>query len=222
MQSRNCFRLIFQIIAMLVVLVPAIVLAGGRGVLLLGDEPTQIIWQDHGTIRIDESDDEYLVVRDNTPYMVTEENGKLSVIDLSGMAEFLAEFGGELTNNPYNWGKMNAFRETGSRETVAGIEGNVYAVTLKDPNGQTESLEAVLTDDRQVVELMQRYATTLQTAFDVSEVSDLLAELPKDQRGVLRFGRYLRLKSISSDEPEDDLFEFRAEPVSFGDWIQEN
>lgn len=217
--SRNNFRLTSRLVAMLVILVPAIAWSGGTGTLLLGDDASQISWQDNGAIRIDESDGEYVIVRDNVPYMVTTENDKTSVIDLTGMAEFLAEFDGELQNNPYSWGKMETFRETKSRETVAGIEGNVYAITLKDPNGQTESLEAVLTDNKLVVELTKRYAETLKNVFDVDEVGDLLAALPKDQRGVLRFGRYLRVKSISGDEPKDELFELQAEPISFGDWI---
>lgn len=222
MQSRNHFRFILQIITALLTLVPAIALSGGSGTFLLGDELRQVSWQSSGIIRIDESDNEHVIVRNSTPYMVTQENEKLSVIDLSGLKEFLGEFGGELKNNPYNWGKMDTFRATDSRETVAGLEGNVYAITLKNPNGQTERLEAVLTDDSQVVELMQRYAETLKNTFGVREVADLLADLPKDQRGVLRFGRYIRLKSISSDKPADDLFELGAEPKSFGDWMLGN
>lgn len=219
MQLQHHFRSIIQAIAISVALAPAISFGGGTGVLLLGDESSQIAWQDNGNIRIDESDDESLIVRDKTPYVITEEDGRLLVIDMTGMAEFLAEFGGELKDSPYDWGKMDTFREMKSREVVAGIEGNVYAITLKNPNGQTESFEAVLTNDSQAVELMQRYAETLNAMFGISEVADLLDELPKDQRGVLRFGRYLHLTSLSSDEPADDLFELPGKPVSFGDLI---
>lgn len=221
MSSIVNLRSFFQTTAMLFVLVPAVALGGGQAVMVLDDEPTKITWQGKGMVRIDESaDDEYLVVRDNTPYIVTEENGQPLVIDLTGMADFLAEFGGQPKRNPYNWGKMDTFNSTTTQEVVAGIQGNVYKVTFKQDNGQTLHMDAVLTDDSQVVELLQRYAATLKNAFDINAIQELLSNLPKDQQGVLRLGRSMKLQSISNDEPSDELFALPAKPVSFGDLMQ--
>lgn len=220
MHVRNGSRSIIKTIATLATLVPALALGSGTAILMLGDEPSTISWQGKDTIRVDETDDsEYLLVLDSSPYMITKESDEIVVIDLTGMAEFMTEFDGDLKNDPYGWGKVDTFRETNARETVAGIEGYVYAVTLKNPNGQTEKLEAVLTDHPLAVELMQRYAETLHTTFNINKITELLAELPKDQRGVLRFGRYFQLTSLSGDKPADALFTLPGEPISIGDLL---
>ena len=222
MSSRCYFKSIFKTAVVLSVLVPAVALGAGKAVLLLDDAPSDIHWQDKGTIRIQETDiNEYILLRDSKPYMVTEEDGKLLVIDMEGMAEFLAEFGGNPNRNPYNWGQVHTYKETGKKEIVAGIEGNVYAMQFKQGNGQTLHLEAVLTDETVVVELMQQYADTLKAAFNILEVHDLLTMLPKDQRGVLRLGRFMKVDSISNEKPSDDLFVLPGKPIPFGEMLQQ-
>ncbi|MCD9472980.1 hypothetical protein, partial [Photobacterium phosphoreum] len=96
MSSRSYFKSIFKTAAVLSVLVPAVALGAGKAVLLLDGAPSDIHWQDKGTIRIQEADiNEYILLRDSKPYMVTEEDGKVLVIDMKGMAECLAEFDGD-------------------------------------------------------------------------------------------------------------------------------
>lgn len=222
MSSQNYFKSIFKIAAVLSVLLPAVALGAGKAVLLLDGAPSDINWQGKGTIRIQETDiNEYVLVRDNKPYLVTEEDGKPLVIDMEGMADFLAEFGGSPNKNPYNWGKIHTYKETGAKEIVAGMEGNVYAVQFKQGNGQTLHVDAVLTDDSVVVELMQRYAETLKNTFNMLEVQDLLTMLPKDQRGVLRLGNFMKLESVSNENPSDDLFTLPGKPVKFGEMLQQ-
>lgn len=71
-----------------------------------------------------------------------------------------------------------------------------------------------------MVELMQQYADTLKAAFNILEVHDLLTMLPKDQRGVLRLGRFMKLDSISNEKPSDDLFVLPGKPIPFWEMLQ--
>lgn len=211
MQHYN--KLIFIV---LVTLMPLTASAGGTAIIEGGGK---IAWLDANTSRMDMEDQHgYMILRDGKAYMITTEGGQPRVIDMGGITKMMRGITGKAKNHEgISTISVVGIKKTGVSETVAGIKGRVYRAMITDANGKTESKEMVLTDDPLVVEMTQAYMGSMQKMFG----GDIMANLPRDDRGMLRVGNDYRLQSISNKTPPASEFELPAEPTNFGQMLQQ-
>lgn len=222
MRTTFGLRAIHAFAFMAATLLPLATLAGGTATIESDGQTSTIHWQDNGNLRMGLGQtDGYLVVREGTPYTVINRGGTPMVMDMSGMLKTFASMGGKSAdkNNPF--GSIDAVKATGDSETVAGIQGQMYQITVTDADGQTQTTEAVLTADPVVQEMTQAYMDGVQAMFGTDEITrDFLDKLPADKRGLLRSGDDFKLVSIAGDTPSNDLFALPAEPQSLGSMMQ--
>lgn len=203
-------------------LLPLATLAGGTATIESDGQTSTIHWQDNGNLRMGLGQaDGYLIVREGTPYTVINRDGTPMVMDMSGMLQAFADMGGEATDTSNPFGSIDAVKATGSSETVAGIQGQVYQITVTDADGQEQTMDTVLTGDALVQEMTQAYMNGVQAMLGSDEIEKVfLDKLPADQRGLLRAGDDFQIVSISGDMPSADLFVLPAEPKSLGSMMQ--
>lgn len=179
---------------------------------------TTVQWLDEGTMRMSfgsAEEDGYMLVRDGQTYNVMREGGEWMVLEVGDMMKGLVAAIQE--DEPELQTGSVKLKKAGGSETVAGIKGDRYTVTMVDGNGKEETGELVLTSDPLVTEF-----TRAQTSFVQIEGSEKLFDaMPKGQRGILRWDGNFELVSISSDAPDASLFELPAEPQSMADMMRQ-
>lgn len=221
MQRRRHAKKLTLKLALLAALAPITVLAAGTATMETDDDTMTFYWQDNDYIRLDHTDSDYMVIRDDKAYMVMDNNGQPQVMDLSavaGMFSALADTMKEDSDMPEH---ISNFTATGKTETIAGIKGEVYEVTITKKNGESETREVVLTDNVTAQELTQVYVSAIHAMTRFDELEDMLAELPKNKRGVLRVDDEYRLTSISDKTPSDKLFELPGKPMNLQDMLKD-
>src|SRR5699024_10374170 len=123
-------------------------------------------------------------------YSVSMQNGQPMVLDMSGMFKMFSAMAKKSQKQPTGTliGHVDKVEATGATETVAGIEGRVYRITTTSPEGKTETVEAVLTDNPQVVAMTKAYMDAMLGMLAPETADSLMATLPDDDRGLLRSG----------------------------------
>lgn len=216
-------------IAMFILLLPCVALAGGKATLISKNEPMQVggksigggsstmtlTWQDASTMRMDmdEKGDAAIIKRDGKTYSISRSNGETQVMDMSAMMKMMQAMGGEAAQTQNPFGGINSIKATGKTETVAGIKGRVYHMTWTNPGGSRESGDAVLTDDPLVVEMTRAYLGSMSGMTDADTAANWEDALPGKDRGLLRMGDQMRVDSISRADPPASTFELPAKPV---------
>lgn len=208
-------------------LIPAsAVWAGGTATLLSvdGDTLTTVIVEFDGpeTLRMtsDTQQDGYLLVREGSAYMVSGLQGEERVIDL---AQMMAMMRGMMPTPPAlgsdDIGEFVSLEPTGAKETVAGLEGEVFRLTYLDPDGARQNEELVLGQDPTLRELTMAVAalgaTMSELASEDAETGllKLTEELNARGAGVLRFGTTMTVTRLEKATPAASRFELPAEPM---------
>jgi len=106
-----------------------------------------------------------------------------------------------------------SFKALNRSETIAGIKGDVFEVKSTYPNGKSTSEEAVLSDDKQVVSLQRAMVIISEEGRKMmAAIGQKSAPNPFDamgsyrSKGVLRYGRSIKLKSIDRRKISDLRF----------------
>lgn len=207
------FSLLNALIVLL--LVPGTAIADGKATLIMtqpgmqvggrsvggGETKETVRWRDADTVRIDKDQSHYSLLRDGKKYWIDQSQSAAKVMDLPAMTA--DSDSRDKSKNPFS------IEATGASETIAGIEGRVYKVTITVPDVGSHSFETVHTDDPLVVEMTRAYfnATGGMLASDAFHDS-----LPDDDHGLLRKGDELRLDSISRTDLPESTFELPAKP----------
>lgn len=203
-------------------------LAAGTATIDSGGELSRISWQDARTLRIDPPDKNvYMVLQDGKAYVVNTRatQGVPQVMEIGDMVQTLSAMGGMAgVNDAVSAAlsqRVDAVRKLGQKETVAGIAGEVYEVTVVDDQGSTTTQRAVLTDDPLVVEMTDAYLAFADALVGADRTAGFKAGLPKGFHGLLRVGDDMVVRSIGTDAPAPDSFELPAAPVNLGDMMQQ-
>src|SRR5699024_9797973 len=153
----------------------------------------EIVWSDNA-VRIDSFEQQnygYIILRGGRMYAVTFISGKPIVLDMSNMDEQLSSIAQSMGRQGISGDVLKNFRidsvkDLGKTRTVAGIEGNVYAVTITDANGTPRKTTMVLTNDPLVTEMTKTLLHRFLQASDTSKsIEQVLAKLPDNQYGLL-------------------------------------
>lgn len=197
-------------------------MAAGTATITANGQAMQFVWQDGGSARFDlpAADGAYLVLRAGKVYMVNAAagGGMPPVMEISGGLQGLAQGFAADKKNPL--GKIESATATGARETVGGIEGEVYEVTITDAQGKTQTRQVVLTSDPLVTEMTAAYVA-ITSAMAGPEAAKFQQDLPTGKRGLLRVGDDMAVQAISQKSPATGAFDLPAEPVNMQDMMQQ-
>jgi hypothetical protein len=199
-------------------------MAGGTATLESGGNAKgtmKLYWSGGSLKLVPEGEPGYMVVRDNKVYAVSQVQGRTMVVDMAAMAAMAKgmnkQAGGaapEMTGDDI--ATLDSREATGGKETVAGIQGEVYNVTWTDGNGKQHSDQTVLSDDPRVVDMTRSFhamASAMRTTMGKDGPDPMGQELLDRGLGMLRFGDDMKLTSISGDTPAASEFELPAEPM---------
>lgn len=204
------------------ILLPFSVMAAGTALIKTDEDVAKISWKDAETALLQqEGEDDSIIIRDSKAYMITHQGGKPMVMDLSEMTELLMAFVDDETIQAEIPTGIEKIKATGESKTIAGVKGDVYEATIKTANGETEDVTLVLTNDKTVAELTEVYTYVLTTLLKFDGIEQVLADLPKDHKGVLALDDTYVIQEIDGATPKDDLFELPAKPVGLQDMLQD-
>lgn len=214
--------------ALIMAVLPMLTLAAGtatiEGKSIEDNGAITVMWQDDGVMRINmdpTSSDNYMLLRDGKIYNVFNNEGQPMVMEMSGMMKAF----GAMAKDAQNGEQMipagiESVEATGKSETVAGIKGHVYKVTVIDTDGTKKTDDAVFSSDATATEMTRIYMETMLSVFDLSDPESFLKELPDNERGLLRYGKDFYLTSISDQAPAADEFTLPAQPSNFADMLK--
>lgn len=167
----------------------------------------------------------YMLVRDNTMYIVSTQGGQTMVMDASAMMIGMAPAAGQMAPTPFN-SEFVSLKDTGRDETVADMAGDVYEFTYKDENGTEKTEEVVLSDDKRATELLDAIYSLSSIAGDMAGENAMEKGRELKERmdamgvGVVRYGNEMRLTSVTTDAVPDARFELPAAPMDFSKILQ--
>lgn len=183
-----------------------------------------IMWQDDGAMRINadpSSPENYMIAREGKIYSVFSNEGTPMVMEMGGMLKAFGAMANDLQEGGQTIpASIESVEATGRSETVAGIKGNVYKVTVVNDDGTTKTDDAVFSSDANVTEMTRIYMETMLSIFDQNDPETFLQALPENERGLLRYGQEYRLASISGQAPSADQFKLPAQPTNFADMLK--
>jgi len=108
------------------------------------------------------------------------------------------------------------------KETVAGIDGEVYEFHLRNNKGEERVEEAVLSGDKRAREFtaalfkMTQIAAVMAGEEAAGHADDLHEMLNAMEVGILRVGKDLMVQELTDDEVPAERFALPAEPMDFG------
>ncbi|MEX1082300.1 MAG: hypothetical protein WD382_12200 [Halofilum sp. (in: g-proteobacteria)] len=203
-------------------LVPALGWAGGSATIQAnspsGAVQMDIRWDGGGAMRMEmpEQPGAYMLVRDGTGYSVAQQGGRTMVIDMSSIREMGAAGGGGQEMAPDDFGSLEELENTGERETVAGVAGEVYRVIWTGPDGNRNEDRAVLSSEPLALELTRAFAETTE-ALSGSDQESFGQVVDEHGLGILRFADHFEVVAVSDDDPAGSVFELPAEPMTMQD-----
>ena len=180
----------------------------------------RIDYRDDDNVRMSLDDNHYQLLSGGRLYAVSRDNGRWEVIDVESMSQQMKALGlGKVFSPSQMKGSETAdevhFRKTGRKETVGGLTGEVYEITVREASGRVETAEAVLADNEEIVTLQR--AMALITARHVeawsgqqaTQAFDALSRAAQQQQrgALLRYEQQIRLVSLSADSLPDTHFQ---------------
>jgi hypothetical protein len=168
-------------------------------------------------LRINMQEGNYMLVQGGEVYMVTDSDGELMVIKLEQAMGMFGSMADSATPSAVE-GKLVSLKSLGRKETVAGIQGEVYEVRFIDHEGQERTGEVVLSADPRAVELQQAMfnmskSMAKATNREVKGQEEIERKLDGMNMGILRYGDDMRVTAISDKTFDKRHFALPAEPT---------
>lgn len=184
-----------------------------------GGTISTVEYRDGGYMRMGAGNDAYMLVRDNKMYMVNGTPGQEMVIDAGSV---LGMIGNMVPETGTNASEVGSVDKTGRRETVAGIEGEVWVISYLDAEGRQQSTEAVVSTDARAAEFrnaMEDFSRAMLSAMgkDPDALNAMDDTLRGEGVGLLRFGDAMKIVNLTSDTVSASRFELPAEPTSLAE-----
>jgi hypothetical protein len=200
-------------------------LAGSATIASTGGDSMVFEYADGDKLRINTpQDDTYMVVRDNTLYAVSFNNGQPMVMNASKMMKGFANMAQmtEQATPAAATGELVSIKATGRKETVAGVTGEVYEVRTRE-DGDEMTREVVMSSDPRALELRDAMFTMARAGSAIIDEEarrnseDFQARLEDMDMGILRYGSEMTVTSIDGDTVAAARFELPAEPMDMSD-----
>jgi hypothetical protein len=201
-------------------LLSALPVLAGTATVTAGKEGQSMTFEYAGDdlLRMSTSEDTYMLVRDNTLYIVGNEGGEPMVFNASsmmrGFSGMMQQAAPAATTNEFV-----SLKKAGRSETVAGIRGDVYLLTMRE-EGKERTEEVVMSDDERAIEFRDALfmmARATMAALDNPESKanseEMEAQLRDTGMGILRVGEEMTVSRISGEKVAAARFELPAEPM---------
>ncbi len=170
--------------------------------------PMTIELQDQDNFRMNLGTDAYLLMSQGNGFMVSKENGEWvamsmesmkRMMEMSGIGDLMARMGEKHAQE----GSAPQFQKTGEVETIAGIKGEVYKVSMDNGRGEQETVEMVFSDDARLVRLHQAQArwaesSGIMSGQDEPSFSEFMKQYANKGPGgaMLRYADVMKLETI--------------------------
>ncbi len=173
------------------------------------DAPSMTIeLQDQDNFRMNMGADTYVLVNQGKGYLVTKEGGEWVAMSMESMKELMKMSGiqnlmAKMSEQPNQENRPPQFEKTGQVETIAGITGQVYLVSMDNDMGQSETVEMVFGEDPRLMRLHQAQARLTDSSgimsgaheSSFSEFMKTYAENGPDG-AMLRYSSVMKIESI--------------------------
>lgn len=200
-------------------------LAGSATVESPGGERMVFEYADGNKLRLNTPEQNtYMLVRDNTLYAVSYNNGQPMVVNASTMMKGFANMA-EMTEQAAPAGataEVVSIKATGRRETVAGINGEIYEIITRE-EGNNITQEVVMSSDARALEFRDALFTMVRASTESMDEElrrnseDFRNRLGDMNMGILRYGTEMKLAAIDGDTVAAARFELPAKPVDMND-----
>lgn len=202
--------------ALLSLVISPLTWAGQAEVVNTGGAVSQLEYRGEDFLRISDKSNGYMLHRQGKLFVVSGEPGNETVMDASSMMRMA---GGSMQKGLSNVGQIQSLKKTARSETVAGIRGEVWTLVQTDSKGRTKTTELVMSADKRVREFrdaMFAFSRTMlvSSGKDSADADEMIAELKKRGRGVLRFGDEMTVRSIDGNKVAMERFDLPAEPMA--------
>jgi hypothetical protein len=163
----------------------------------------------------------YMVMREGTMYVVSLEGEQPMVFNASSMIKGMAQNTLQVAPSTLT-SEFVSIKDTGRDETVAGIKGDVYEVTIRE-DGKERTDEIVLSKDKRAREFRDALFAMSTVAEDIAgkeaveQGRDMQEKLMDMNVGVLRYADQMQVSSITGDKIDSSRFELPAEPMDMQD-----
>lgn len=200
-------------------------LADGKATITTQDaqEPMQMVihWDDD-RMRMDFPSQQqgYMLLRDGKGYMVAEQGGQTIVMDMATLKEMTDAMGDEAGAMSGNQAQsVESLDATGERETIAGIEGEVYRVRWTDRSGNSHDDRLVLSEEPLAREMLAAFQDYVETV--MGEPDPIGASVLERDLGMLRFGDKFEVAEIADASPDAAMFELPENAMTMQDMIKQ-
>ena len=183
------------------------------------DGPLMIIeLQDQDNFRMNIGTDSYVLMSQGKGYMVSKEDGEWfatsmesmkKMMEMSGMRNLMAKMGKKHVQND----RPPRFEKTGQEETIAGIKGQVYLVSMDNAAGKPETVEMVFGEDPRLLRLHQAQARWSESSGMMdrrggASYSELIKKYAKNgpEGAMLRYADVMKLESIQEAKLANSRF----------------
>lgn len=182
-------------------------------------------YADGNKLRLNTSQqDTYMLVRDNTLFAVSYNNGQPMVVNASTMMKGFADMA-KMTEQAAPAGataEVVSIKATGRRETVAGIDGEIYEITTRE-EGENISQEVVMSSDARALEFRDALFTMVRASTEAMDEElrrnseDFRNRLGDMNMGILRYGTEMTISAIDGNTVAASRFELPAKPIDMND-----
>jgi len=174
--------------------------------------------KDQENFRMNIGTDSYVLMSQGKGYMVSKEDGEWfatsmesmkKMMEMSGMRNLMAKMGKKHVQND----RPPRFEKTGQEETIAGIKGQVYLVSMDNAAGKPETVEMVFGEDPRLLRLHQAQARWSESSGMMdrrggASYSELIKKYAKNgpEGAMLRYADVMKLESIQEAKLANSRF----------------
>lgn len=188
-----------------------------------GGQLIKVEYQSDTAIRLSFGEGSGLLIKGDRQYLLQKLGGDWRVVDLSTLQQMgpllqmLGQQGAGAGGVDLEPPEVSV-EPLSRRQSVAGIEGEVYRITVKPRDGKPHEVLAVLTEDRRVTALQQALVAIAQRHLQSMGLGDMVpdAVVQLQDKGLLRYGKELELKWVEEREIPPSRFELPAKPTGIG------
>lgn len=174
--------------------------------------------KDQDNFRMNMGADSYILMSQGKGYMVSKEDGEWvatsmedmkKMMEMSGMQDLMAKMGKKHVQD----NRPPRFEKTGRVETIAGIKGQVYMVSMDKNMGKPETVEMVFGEDSRLIRLHQAQVRWAESSGMMGgrggpSYSELIKKYAKNGPGgaMLRYADLMKLESVQDAKLANSRF----------------
>lgn len=170
--------------------------------------PMTMELKDQDNFRMNMGEDGYILMSQGKGYMVSKEKDEWvatsmksmkKMMEMSGIRELMSQMGKGAVQDD----RPPHFENTGRVETIAGIKGKIYMVSMENGMGESETVEIVFGDDPRLLRLHKAQARWTESSGMMGErggpsFSELMKKYATNGPGgaMLRYADMMKLESV--------------------------